>query len=99
MYLGKVLSQISEELVLSGRWIYGDQIEKEVHIIKSNFKAGSGDYEDDVDIREDQYGEFYGIRIGKYSSDNPFLGGDYPNLDMAKEYALNICPSLKWDQF
>ncbi|MCL1046047.1 hypothetical protein L2737_12000 [Shewanella electrodiphila] len=90
------MSQIHEKLMLSGSWIYGGIAEMEVHIIKSNFKPGSGDYEDDPEVREDQFGEFYDIHIGKYIKGEAHLSGSYTSINSAKEYALKVCPSLNW---
>lgn len=84
------MSQTYEKLILSGCWIYGESTIKEVHIVKSNFKAGSGDYEDEALIREEQYGEFYGIRIDAYPNNAPFHGRSNENLSEAKEYVSNV---------
>jgi len=90
------MNEIEEELILSGTWLYDSSEENEVHIVKSNFKPGSGDYEDEYKVREDQYGIFYGIHIGAYSGEKPFMGGTYDSVKEAKEYALTVCPSLNW---
>ncbi|MFB2661474.1 hypothetical protein [Shewanella mangrovisoli] len=90
------MSQIQESLVMSGEWIYAESVNKEVHIIKSNFRAGSGDYLDEPSIRDDQYGEFYGVIFGSYSNRRGPRGGDYETLNQALEYANNVCPSLVW---
>ena len=90
------MSQIQESLVMSGEWIYAESVSKEVHIIKSNFRAGSGDYLDESYVREDQFGEFYGVVIGSYPNNAESRGGDYETLNQAVEYANNICPSLVW---
>ena len=90
------MSNIEEVLVMSGTWIYADEIENEVHIIESNFKAGSGDYEDPTEIRDDEIGRFYGVRIGSLSTSQVKHGGDYLTIDEAKTYASTVCPSLIW---
>jgi hypothetical protein len=90
------MTKIKEELVLSGTWTYAGCIDKEVHIIKSNIKYGSGDYEDPLEIREDQYGLFYGVRIGPYPNNKSLFGGDYFTIEDAKNYASTVCPSLSW---
>lgn len=90
------MEPVIETLVLSGTWLYADEIEKEVHVIKSNFKPGSGDYEDPSEIQDDQYGDFYDIRIGKYPDGKPPYGGGYSTQSEAMEYAAKICPSLRW---
>jgi hypothetical protein len=92
------LSQIKEELILSGKWLYDNSIEQEVHIVKTNFKPGSGDHEDETDMREDQFDEFYGIHVGAYSDIEVFQSGAYSSIEKAKIYASKVCPSLTWDK-
>jgi len=89
---------ITETLILSGTWLYAEEVEKEVHVIKSNFKPGSGDYEDPLEIQNDQYGEFYDVRIGEYSSDRVPYGGFFTSVAEAMRYAAKVCPSLKWSK-
>lgn len=88
--------KIIEIKLLSGTWLYDGLVEREVHIVKSNFKTGSGDYEDETAVREDQIGEFFGVRIGEYKVKDSFLGGTYNSLEEAKSHTSNMCPSLCW---
>ncbi len=90
------MKKIEEELLLSGTWLYDEFVETEVHVIKTNFKPGSGDYEDETEVREDRFGIFYGVHIGAYTGAKTFLGGAYSTVREAKEYASIVCPSLKW---
>lgn len=90
------MEPVTEILVLSGTWLYADEIEKEVHVIKSNFKPGTGDYEDPPEVQDDQYGEFYDIRTGKYPDGRPPYGGMFTTQNEAMEYAATVCPSLNW---
>lgn len=96
MFQEVVLSNITEEVILRGTWKYADVVLKDVVIVKSNFKAGSGDYQDCADIRDDQFGIFYGVRVGEYLNKSPFHGGDYFTLEEAKEYASKVCSGLEW---
>lgn len=89
------MSEIEEEVLLSGTWLYDGTIENEVYIIKTNFKPGSGDYEDEPYVRDDQFGTFYGIHIGQYNRGKVFLNGSCSSVNEAKEYASKVCPSLK----
>jgi len=72
-------------------------VESEVHVIKTNFKPGSGDYEDEPEVREDQNGIFYGVHIGCYNRSKYFVNGVYKSVKEAKEYASTVCPCLKWN--
>lgn len=91
------MKQIEEELILSGTWLYGGSEIREVHIIKTIFKPGSGDHEDEPEVRNDQYGTFYGIHVGAYSGKNIFMDGEYASVKEAKEYAATVCTSLNWN--
>lgn len=91
-----MIEDIYEELITSGSWLYDGSEEQEVHIIKSNFRAGSGDHEDEPSVRDDQFGVFYGVRIGKYSPYDSYQGGAYNSEKEAKAYISEVCPSVKW---
>ena len=90
------MSSINEIVVLSGSWIYGDEVAEGVHIIKSNFRPGSGDYEDPPEIANDAFGVFFGLRFGKYANEHSGEGGAYTTIDEAMEHAKSVCPSLRW---
>ena len=91
------MQKIHEVLLMSGRWIYDGCVEKEIHIIKSNFKPGTGDAEDTSEVQKDQFGTFFGVRIGDYEISESFKGGNYVSLEDAKKYAESICPSIRWE--
>ncbi len=91
------MNDIEEKLLLSGTWLYDGTVESEVHIIKTNFKAGSGDYEDEPKVRDDQFGIFYGIVVGQYTETERSLGAGCKSVEEAKRYASKVCPSLKWN--
>lgn len=91
------MEPVIETLVLSGTWLYDGEIATEVHVIKSNFKPGSGDYEDPPEIKDDHYGEFFDIRIGRFPDGRPPCGGSYTTQREAMEYAARVCPTLKWN--
>lgn len=88
--------ELNYQLIKSGTWIIAESVTKQVHIIKSNFKAGSGDYQDEPSVREDQFGEFYGVIIGEFAPIGVYFGGDYETLQQAITYAESVCPSLVW---
>ena len=93
-----VLVKIVEELIVSGKWLYDEAVDMEAHIIKTNFKPGSGDHEDEPVVREDRFGEFYGLHIGAYSNTSTFQGGAYSSIEEAQKYASTVCPSLVWNK-
>ncbi|MGB1296714.1 MAG: hypothetical protein ACPG8A_00500 [Psychrobium sp.] len=88
--------ELNYQLIKSGTWIFAESVTKQVHIIKSNFKAGSGDYQDASSVREDQFGEFYGVIVGEFEPIGVHSGGDYETLQQAITYAEFVCPSLVW---
>jgi hypothetical protein len=47
------------EIVKTGTWLYADEIRCSVVILKPEWAYGSGDYEDEPEIREGREGEFY----------------------------------------
>ncbi|KTF12127.1 hypothetical protein ATS74_08100 [Pseudoalteromonas sp. H103] len=98
MCLELVLVKIVEELIVSGKWLYDEAVDMEAHIIKTNFKPGSGDHEDEPVVREDRFGEFYGLHIGAYSNTSTFQGGAYSSIEEAQKYASTVCPSLVWNK-
>ena len=52
------------EVVKQGTWLYENGIVCELRILRHGWNYGSGDYEDEENIREDQEGEFYYIEYG-----------------------------------
>ena len=92
------MDDIKEELLISGTWLYDGIVKNEAHIIKTNYKRGSGDYEDEPEIRDDQFGTFYDIRIGPYSDEKPFMGGSCSSIEDAKKYAASVCSALEWNK-
>ncbi len=93
------MNQIEEQVILSGTWLYDGTKKNEVHVIKTNYKPGSSDYEDEPKVRDDQFGTFYGIHVGAYSGEKTFMGGVYSSVKEAKEYALTVCPSVNWNDY
>ncbi len=89
------MSDIEEQVIMSGTWIYGDESEWQVHVVKANFRAGTRDHDDAPDVRHDQHGVFFDVRFGEYD-DSVTHGGAYTSLEEALEYAKSVCPSLKW---
>lgn len=83
-------------MLLSGTWVYDGLVQKEIHILKTNFKPGTGDYEDEKSIRDDQFGTFYGIHLGEFTEDIKIIGMVYDTIEEAKEYAENVCQNLEW---
>jgi hypothetical protein len=46
----------ADELVVkTGTWLYANEIVRDVRIARTNFRPGSGDYEDEAEVQEDHY--------------------------------------------
>ena len=61
-------SQAKEQVVKRGTFLYGGTYRCPVEIVQTDFRPGTGDYEDPEDIREDVHGVFFDVR---YASAGP----------------------------
>jgi hypothetical protein len=52
------------EIIKQGTWLYSGEVVCDVRIVKHGWRYGSGDYEDDPEVREDTQGEFYYVQYG-----------------------------------
>ncbi len=79
------------EIVKLGTWLYAGEIVCDIRILKHGWRYGSGDYEDELQVREDKQGEFYYIQYGSTVERGIFSGhgGCYNSL----EEAMNIAYS------
>jgi len=58
-----------------GTWLYGGSVPCEIRIVRHNVLYGSGDYEDEPSIREDQKVECFYILFHTPVGDPPWVGG------------------------
>jgi hypothetical protein len=61
-------SQAKELVVKRGTFLYGGTDQCAIEILQTDFRPGTGDYEDPEGIREDAHGVFFNIR---YASAGP----------------------------
>ena len=52
------------EIVKQGTWLYAGEVVCDLRVVKSAYRYGSGDYEDEPAVREDEPGEFYYVQYG-----------------------------------
>jgi hypothetical protein len=78
------------EVVKQGTWLYANEIVCDLRILKHGWNYGSGDYEDEEDVREDQEGEFFYIEYDSptNSTDYKTRVGGYESLEEAMTAAL-----------
>jgi hypothetical protein len=91
-------SPTKEEVVKRGTFLYGGTWRCAVEIVQTDFRPGSGDYEDPAEIREDAHGVFFGIR---YASAGPrqFASGvmGLESLDAAVAHVESAFADVEWE--
>jgi len=63
MPISKPINTITEVIIKTGYAKYDKTIPYKIEIVETNFKSGSGDYEDKPELQDDQYGIFYEIKF------------------------------------
>lgn len=86
-------------LLASGRWLYGGSRNLEFRIYLYPFWVGSGDEEDEPNIRDDKVGPAYVVKFQTAEPLSPWTGGgQYESLNDAKQsVASTLGPTLRWD--
>jgi hypothetical protein len=87
------------EVVKQGTWLYANEIVCDLRILRHCWNYGSGDYEDEKDIREDQAGEFYYIEYGSPTNPTEYKSraGSYESLEEAMSAAtLAAHGTISW---
>jgi hypothetical protein len=87
------------EVVKLGTWLYADEIVCELRILRHGRYYGSGDHEDEENIREDREGEFYYIEYGSPTNPTEFKTrvGGYESLEEAMTAAtLATHRAISW---
>ncbi|MFA4887751.1 MAG: hypothetical protein WC595_06070 [Candidatus Nanoarchaeia archaeon] len=89
---------ITKKIVKQGTFLYDDVKSVNIQIIETNFKPGSGDYEDPEEIQKDKWGKFYEILYGSTINNNeyPAGGGYFDSLENAIKHADKSVKNLKW---
>jgi len=79
------------EVVKQGTWLYANEIVCDLRILKHGWNYGSGDYEDEEDIREDHEGEFYYVEYSSPANPTEYRSraGGYNSLEEAMKAATS----------
>lgn len=86
-----------DKMVIIGEASYDTGVTYKIEILKTNFRPGSGDYEDPPEIRNDEYGEFYKvIYTAPGESDVKAEGEFYASLDEAKKHVEANYKGVVW---
>jgi hypothetical protein len=89
------------QAVKTGTWLYPNEVPCLVSILKHGWSYGSGDYEDEPEIRDDREGEFYYIEYHapKHTGESKSRVGAFDSLDEAVQAAvLASNGSVKWTE-
>ena len=91
-------SQAKEQVVKRGTFLYGGTARCAVEILQTDFRPGTGDYEDPEDIREDAHGVCFNIR---YASAGPqqFPSGvnGFDSLQAAVAHVEKAVAGVRWE--
>lgn len=89
----------TEELIAVGKWLYDNSVECAVHIVQRDIGYGTGDYQDPIEVREDQEGTFYYLKFSNPANPAEFSGGSgyFHSIEAAKKAAEEMCSSLVWE--
>ncbi len=88
---------IHEKIIKVGSAKYDNKTPYKIEILETNFKPGSGDYEDPPEIQNDHFGTFYQIKY--YSPvDSTYTagGGWYNSLNEAITAADKKAGGIIW---
>jgi hypothetical protein len=92
----------SSKVVKSGTFLYAGSVVCDIRIVREPIRFGTGDYEDDEDVREDQQVETFYIEYGSTTERGRFNagGGCYASLAeaiAAVERAPGIGATVTWE--
>ena len=92
-------SQTKEQIVKRGTFLYGDTSRCAVEIVQTDFRPGTGDYEDPEEIRDDAHGVFFDIRYAS-AGPRPFGGSvvvGLESLEAAVAHVESAVADIRWD--
>lgn len=84
--------------ILTARWSYAEEMEREVRIIRHDVLYGTGDYEDEPDVAEDRQVECFYILYQTACGEPQWTGGGAAmTLADAKHHVEAVLgKSLQW---
>ncbi len=88
-------SRPSDRVVKRGSFLYDGPVRCRVVIIQTDFRPGSGDFEDP---EEDAYGEFYEVRYSSPGSEDFCAGGGWhDSLAEAVQAVESLARDVRWE--
>ena len=91
-------SETKKHVVKRGTFLYGGVRRCAVEILQTDFRPGTGDYEDPENVREDENGIFFDIR---YASAGPreFWSSVFglESLEAAVKHVEEAVSDVRWD--
>lgn len=90
------------KVVKSGTFLYAGSVVCDVRILREPIRFGSGDYEDEDDIREDEQVETFYVEYGSTTERGRFNAGGGGHASLAEaiatvESARGIGATVTWD--
>ncbi|MDB6064785.1 MAG: hypothetical protein JWR26_993 [Pedosphaera sp.] len=92
-------SEAKYPIVKRGVFTYAGSVQCGVEIAQTDFRPGSGDYEDPAEIQEDVTGTFYEVRFQAAGGDGRFSsgGGYYESVESAMSYVGSLVSGVRWE--
>jgi hypothetical protein len=92
----------SSKVVKSGTFLYAGNVVCDVRIVREPIRFGTGDYEDEEDVREDQLAETFYVEYGSTTERGRFNAGGGGHASLAEavsavESAPGIGATVTWE--
>ena len=89
----------NQDIKQKGKFLYGDSVECEILIVGRNFKPGTGDDEDELEVQHDQPGIWYELKLGTPTKKDPtYVGAGYfQSITEAMAYAEKLVKVIHWE--
>ena len=85
--------------VRSGFWLYDGTAKSQVEIWRRSMRPGTGDHEDDAELRDDQPGEWYEVVYEAAGGGAHTGGGFFENVESAMAaVARQTHGAIRWDE-
>lgn len=93
------MNELAEMVVVkSGTFLYSGLRICKVRILQTNFRPGSGVYEDPPELKNDKSGTFFEVRYVFPSKERFSIGGYFESLDEAVAKVENAVTGVEWDE-
>lgn len=86
-------------VVKRGVFTYDGSVQCGIEIAQTDFRPGSGDYEDPAEIQEDVPGTFYEVRFQAAGGDGRFSSASagHESVEAAMKHVESIVRSVRWE--